>query len=91
VYHEVRLGTSRGCGVGWLRGVGGCQLSDPFFSDEGIKVCCVTAKIMFFCRLGARSDMLSPFQRGDTLIPFPSSWTTCRCTCCARIVDMRQR
>jgi len=41
VYHEVRLGTSRGCGVGWLRGVGGCELLDPFCGDEGFKVCCV--------------------------------------------------
>ena len=24
VYHEVRMGTARGCDVGWLRGVGGC-------------------------------------------------------------------
>ena len=41
VYHEVRLGTACGCGVGWLRGVGNCHLSDPFGSDYWFKVCVV--------------------------------------------------
>jgi len=39
VYHDVRLGAARGCGVGWLGGVGGCYLLDPFCSDEGFEVC----------------------------------------------------
>jgi len=39
VYHEVRLGATRGCGVSWPRGLGGGQLSDPFCSDEGLKIC----------------------------------------------------